>query len=848
MPRPLEEPSARDRAGGGMSRLRDWVSQRNETALAAAVFAVLSVLFVLPALVPGRTLSSTDYLYTQTPWSAAAPAGFSEPGNTELYDPAFQFIPWLEYTRGELPGGDLLWNPHMAGGRPYLANMQSGVFSPFSLPAYLLPFWWSLGVIAAIKLFVAGFGAYLFGRRVGHSFSAGLLAGVTFGFGLYVVVHLMYPIGSVYVLIPWLLIAAHDLSRRPGPRSMLALAVLVALALLAGHPESSFHAVGFAVAYLLLRLAVDGHGAAHARRVAGRLVGAGLAGAALAAVVLVPFTELLALSSDYGNRQGVDIELPDEWILGAFMPEYFGTPTDATGGSVDLGAAGLFIARALYAGALPLMLWLTALLPALRRRGRPGGPAKAIGERRFFGAVAILCLALSFGVPGLFDAVQLVPVLGHANNTRLIVVYLLAVAVLAGFGLDDLRERLPAARSAVLAVAAAVLAIPLVVILASLPSPGALVDGAGTALRLVDPSGEPDVLHGRALFWWLPLAGAAVALIAARAGGRLAPGAFAALALALVCVDLFRAGQGFNPDLSQDTASLPETPAIRYLQDRAPARFVGFERALSPNYAMRYGLFDARNYDFPIVDRYDVLWRRYVFPLPYQPGAPQWVLTLTAPSLRVLGLLGVSDILVPPDEEAYARRLKISRAELGLDQPGLERAYAAADGHIYRNHRALPRAFVVHAQRVVDGEEESLRAVGDPNGPDLSRVAVTESALPGLAREPSAARPPASSPARIVTYSPQRVVIETSARRPGLAVLSDVHYPGWSATVDGEERPIEQVDYVLRGVQVPAGRSRVELTYRPASARAGAWVSAAALFGLAGAGLVLLRRSRRRPA
>ena len=115
------------------------LAARNPTALAAAIFAALSLVFVAPALIPGRTLSSTDYLYSQIPWSAAAPDGYTAPSNTELYDPAFQFIPWLEYTRSELPGDDLLWNPHMAAGRPYLANMQSGVFSPVQPPELPAP-------------------------------------------------------------------------------------------------------------------------------------------------------------------------------------------------------------------------------------------------------------------------------------------------------------------------------------------------------------------------------------------------------------------------------------------------------------------------------------------------------------------------------------------------------------------------------------------------------------------------------------------------------------------------------------------------------------------------------------
>jgi hypothetical protein len=827
-----------------MSRVAGWVARRNETALAAAICAALSLLWVAPALVPGRTLSSTDYLYSQVPWSADAPAGYTAPSNTELYDPAFQFIPWLEYTRKELPGTDFLWNPHMAAGRPYLANMQSGVFSPFSLPSYLLPFWWSLGLMAALKLFVASFGGYRFARRLGQSFGAGLLAGVTFGFGLYVVVHLLYPIGSVYVLIPWLMVAAHDLMRRPGPRPGTAMGLLVALALVAGHPESTFHAVGFAVAYALFRLVADRVERGQAARMLAGLAGAGVFGAVLAGIVLVPFLELLAQSADYGNREGVEITLPTEWILAGLMPEYFGTPTDATGGSPELGVAGLFIARALYAGALPLMLALVAVVAA----ARPHGPPLAgLAERRLLAIVAVLCLALAFGAPVLFDAVQLVPVVGHANNTRLIVIYVLALALLAGFGLDDLRRAEGAlARRAAIAVAAVVLSVPIVVVLGTFPRPGALLDGAGTALGLLDPSGEPDILHGRALFWWLPFAAVAAALVVLRVRGRLAPAAFALLAVALVCADLFRAGQGFNPDLSQSTASLPTTPAIKYLQEQRPARFVAFDRGLAPNLAMRYGLYDARNYDFPIVKRYDALWRATVFPLPYQPGAPQWVLTLAPPSLRVLGLLGVRDVLVPSDEAAYARRLGLSRAELGLGEPGLRVVYDRPDGRIYRNDRALARAFVVHAQRPAGSADASLRLVGDPNGPDLGRVAVTEGPLPGLARMRSGKPPPPPSPARIVSYGPERVVIETRTRRPGLAVLSDVHYPGWEATVNGRERRIEQVDYLLRGVPVPAGRSRVVLTYRPASARAGTLLSAAGLALLLAGAFVLLMRGRGR--
>jgi uncharacterized membrane protein YfhO len=71
------------------------------------------------------------------------------------------------------------------------------------------------------------------------------------------------------------------------------------------------------------------------------------------------------------------------------------------------------------------------------------------------------------------------------------------------------------------------------------------------------------------------------------------------------------------------------------------------------------------------------------------------------------------------------------------------------------------------------------------------------------------------------------------ARRAGLLVLTDVWFPGWKATVDGRDVPIERVDYLLRGVRVPAGAHRVEFRYEPASFTAGWIISLVALMAIA---------------
>jgi len=68
-------------------------------------------------------------------------------------------------------------------------------------------------------------------------------------------------------------------------------------------------------------------------------------------------------------------------------------------------------------------------------------------------------------------------------------------------------------------------------------------------------------------------------------------------------------------------------------------------------------------------------------------------------------------------------------------------------------------------------------------------------------------------------------VVEVEAASDALLVLSEVYYPGWRATVDGEPAPILRVDSILRAVPVPAGAHRVEMRFVPLSFWLGAGIS-----------------------
>ena len=202
-------------------------------------------------------------------------------------------------------------------------------------------------------------------------------------------------------------------------------------------------------------------------------------GTALAAVALLPFLELLRDSGDVADRAGRS-------ALSADLRSCWRSRCPSTGGAPRRTPTVAFInSRAFYAGALPLML--AALAVALR-------PTR---ERVAVAVAGVGALLVVFGIDPLFRIVTALPGFAQAHNTRLAVVACLALALLAGWGLDELvGGRLhPSRRLA--AFLAAVVALPLVAVALGAPwEAGALGEALEVAWGFADgrPRPRPE--------WW----------------------------------------------------------------------------------------------------------------------------------------------------------------------------------------------------------------------------------------------------------------------------------------------------------------------------------------------------------
>jgi hypothetical protein len=147
---------------------------------------------------------------------------------------------------------------------------------------------------------------------------------------------------------------------------------------------------------------------------------------------------------------------------------------------------------------------------------------------------------------------------------------------------------------------------------------------------------------------------------------------------------------------------------------------------------------------------------------------------------------------------------------------------------------ALPRVFWAGAWEVVPDE----RVMGPLVGASAGDRVILADPPPGLG--PSGA-PEGPVPAADVKVEARSLSATVSAPRPGLAVVLDPFFPGWSATVDGVPAPVVRADFAFLAVPVPEGRHALRLRYENHWVAWG-WGTTGVVLGL----LVLVLAWRRR--
>ena len=128
------------------------------------------------------------------------------------------------------------------------------------------------------------------------------------------------------------------------------------------------------------------------------------------------------------------------------------------------------------------------------------------------------------------------------------------------------------------------------------------------------------------------------------------------------------------------------------------------------------------------------------------------------------------------------------------------------------NKSAMGNAWFVNKVDFVDNANEEIDKIGKI---DLHHEAVADkkfqSALGNSATNDSTAK------ATLTDYAPNNLKYDVSSKNGGVIVFSEIYYPEWTATVDGQPAEVGRVNYVLRAINVKPGNHKVVLDFHPKS-------------------------------
>lgn len=730
-----------------------------ENGLCLLVLTAVAALARYPIWLEDKAPADISALFNYQPWEDARPPEFREPA--EVAREPLHFYAWYTFLHDTAARRDSpLWSPRELCGVPFMALWSTRVFSPFSLPVYLLPLMDALQLAAMLKLLVAGWSAFYVARRLGFSAAPALFVAVAFELsGVFLLWH-AYPLSDV---VPWLPLWVLFLNQlavgqyRYWPFGGIVLGLMLA----GGDPRAVAMLVLFGFIFLLFQ-----HGKLRPVRpwlqATGSLSMGVLVGLLLLGVQIAPYLEWLQHAAPPNAHHPPSLPRISDLIV-VILPKFFGTTHEGIGSSSygwNPQTAGV-----VYAGLtsiLLLVLWASLRFSApdsLRRRvegllvtsllvsacgmlvGRYAEPF--LYPRHFFLANDFV-FALT-GAAAVEEWVELNALECKRALKRFFAVLVAiagVVALVVWLRMNDPRPDAPELATQIMG-AATITATFIVLLAITVLKPSRRLTAYGASL----------LIAGELLWTYMP---------------RMA-----------------------HVDAAQ---FFPETEFIRAVRGSGGRVAGGPVMAQWPlgvhDISQVYGPREAQS------KRFDAFAARLA-------EDPLLVRRTASDTL----LLTKRDIHGP---------FATARSSLQI------RHVLPTGAIVFEDLDVKPRAWMAY-DWVPESAGASARIAS--NAPP-----VVETTVP----------PPnggtADSPAdRVALESGNTYVrVDVELTRPGLLILADAYYPGWTAYIDSTPTPILAVDGMFRGVEVGKGSHSVEFVYEPRSVRLGLILSAT------GAGLVVL--------
>lgn len=707
------------------------------------------------------------------------------------------------------------WTPLVGGGAPLWAE-SGGPFFPTKLISYLLPghSGYMLGLTA--RLLLAALGMYALALSLGMPRGAALMSGALLECSGAFVSNLGYVSSSAGFMLPWALYCAQRLAADQNLRAMGAAAVVLGVTAHGNHPSYIlFVSSGFGVwlAMAILQRALQGLDWVRAVPMS---LGAGVLAVLVSSAAMLPFLELVTQGFSYKDAEVAEGIWRERlgWTRSVFALALLhpGLLSAAQGG----------MSFHLWPWAQGASIGVVALALALA-----GSPAL----RRHWALAAVLALGV-----GLTLAPWGLHWLHRLPGLRIVLPWycfpLIAVplCLMAGFGLASIVDHPVGPRR--MLVPFVLISGSLALTLLSISERGWFVKRFAVAWFKVDFT----ALREFQAFLFEPVSlvsAAALALVwLALMPLRTKPAALAAVVALVAVTEAILVRAPIVAFERSRALTQPASPLVDELQSRLAGgswRFVGFppRQTAEPNAALLLGLRDLRSFHALAVKRHvqflELTGRQADSPWRY----PQWQYP-TSLNIPVLSLAGV-------------RYVVLAKECLSSDcrPTGLELLRTGDQVALYENTHALPRFRIAHDVITVQDPEQAARALrrlvaegssaSERSWRDTVVVETESTGSPSASADALSGQRDSEWVRRVAEPNPQTIVIEAQMNSPGYLVVADTWYPGWTATVNGQEVPVRPANLQFRAVALPAGRHEVVLSYRPWTVTAGYAMSSVGL-------------------
>jgi len=128
--------------------------------------------------------------------------------------------------------------------------------------------------------------------------------------------------------------------------------------------------------------------------------------------------------------------------------------------------------------------------------------------------------------------------------------------------------------------------------------------------------------------------------------------------------------------------------------------------------------------------------------------------------------------------------------------------------HVLPNPDAFGPAWFVSDIIATDNAAAELEATCTANTRTTAVIDTSKFEVKDIAADTSAT-------IELMEHSPKQLRYKTRSTNNGLAIFSEIYYPGWVATIDGKEAEVIRADYILRALEIPAGEHTIEFSFEP---------------------------------